>query len=485
MGTLAKPPRRLHHSRYAAAVSTARHQPSALRDPITLDAGDLIAAARRGKLVLYLGAGVSAAEPTLGPMGSTVADKLRGTVASMLACDETTLSGDTLEDLAERVAASGGAQLGALRALAVEVCRFRDLQPNYSHRAVARLMDEGLAHVITTNWDCAIEQAGMAIGLTISPITNDLDNQTAHAGIPLYKVHGTATRPDGLRITNAEVNQPLDWAVAQTRTYMSSGTTVFAGLGTVGSYVADPIIKILREWSGYSDSVRIAAPDFPAAWRAILGNSAEGAHVPMHADDFFDNLLRAIVREALTTATTSARLLAQAESWAKPILDEVVALEHELGSHAADPILAWWRGCGIPSSSGTPFILTEGGVNALLAVGYIAQTGGGLHFETHGGTLIATTDDEYVEIINWPGAHVAEVSARATEHALWRSESGVFRDGRPTCFAVSGARGRFPSLIAEPDIATGDAHRDDIAGESARPVRLVSVEDAVQGRLAP
>ncbi len=426
---------------------------------------------------------MSAAEPTLGPMGTAVADKVRAAVAEMLNCDEADLSEDTLEHLASKVAALGGDRLAALRTLAVDVCGFRDLQPNYSHRAVARLMLEGLAHVITTNWDCAIEIAGMSIALTVAPITSDLDNQRARAGAPLYKVHGTATRPETLRITQEEVDQPLDWAIAQTRSHMSSGVTVFAGLGTVGNYVSDPIEKILSEWASYAESVRIASPTLPDTWSAILGASGEDAHIAMYADDFFDDLLRAIVRDGLLTASAQARTLAGVEEWAKPILDEVQAIRDTAAPHPAEPILAWWRGCSVPSNDGRPFILSTEGTNTILAVGHIAHDSGGLRFEGHGRTFSALTDREYVEILHWPGAHVSAVMKRAEAHAADRAENGAFRDARPVTYAVVGAIGEFPSRFAESDIATGNVDPHDIAGSTAGPIHLVSVEHVVQGRL--
>jgi hypothetical protein len=82
------------------------------------------------RLVLYIVAGVSAAPPSNRPMGSGVADRLRHPAAAMLGCGVEDLAGETLEEIASKVAALGAEQLARLRSLAATSYDFAGLEPN-------------------------------------------------------------------------------------------------------------------------------------------------------------------------------------------------------------------------------------------------------------------------------------------------------------------------------------------------------------------
>lgn len=228
----------------------AAYSPRTLGDAPQEGVVPLIEKARTRRLVLYIGAGVSAAAPSNGPMGSLVADRLRATAAEILGCSADSLSDCTLEELAEQVEAVGYDEITRLRQLAGEAFDFAGMMPNYAHRAIALLMREGMVRVITVNWDCAIERAGLQVGVSIAPITSVITAQATTSEVRLYKVHGTATDPASLKITRADVDKPDTWAVAEVQSALTNGTVVFAGLATVGDYVSSPIERILADWAG-------------------------------------------------------------------------------------------------------------------------------------------------------------------------------------------------------------------------------------------
>ena len=124
----------------------------------------LVQAAKQRRLVLYLGAGISMGPPSCGPAGPAVADVLRPFAARMINVDESDLTGLSLEELSQRVAHEATDRMDDLRARAAEAFDFRGIAPNFGHEAVALLMRERLAEVITVNWDCGVEQAGVVAG---------------------------------------------------------------------------------------------------------------------------------------------------------------------------------------------------------------------------------------------------------------------------------------------------------------------------------
>src|ERR1035441_5755521 len=72
----------------AEAVTPVRHQGRPLSEEPATEIAALARAAAQRRLVIYAGAGLSAAPPACGPTGWGVADRLRRPVATMLGIDE-------------------------------------------------------------------------------------------------------------------------------------------------------------------------------------------------------------------------------------------------------------------------------------------------------------------------------------------------------------------------------------------------------------
>lgn len=455
-----------------------------MSDPTLAGVAQLVEQAKAGRLVLYIGAGVSAGPPSNGPMGAAVADRLRHAAAAMLGCTPGDLANDTLEELASKVATLGDEELSRLRLLAATAYDFAGLEPNYGHHVIAMLMREGLVKAITVNWDCAIEQAGLQIGVAISGITSVIHAQSITTELPLFKVHGCSRSPETLKITRDDVDSPQLWAVAEVQEALTSGTIVFAGLATVGDYVSDPIDQTLRMWAGYASAIRIVAPSMPAEWASVLGMHGDGSHFAATSDVFFDDLLRALMRDCLMHVTARAYNLAALDTWAAPMAVGADCFQAAVQAVPAHLLLNWWRDGVGHTQAGRPFVTDMAGQNALMTVSLLAGLDSRLEAIGRGRRFSVRTPAQYIEIISRPGAHLTEIMPIAHHRAAQRWDDGAYEDSRTISFVVVGAVGRFAAFDAVSDIAGADDLENDIGTEMCGPVRFVSAEDAIQGRLA-
>jgi hypothetical protein len=181
----------MHHPRPAEETSSAAVQTLALR-------------ARAGRLVIYVGAGVSAAEPAALPVGPALAERasewLEGRLAGLGSYDD-----KNLMDLADTVEQQpGGREL--LQEALIELAEFGEADVNYAHRALALLMTEGAVHVLTTNWDDCIER-GAPVGTRLQVIVNDGDFASIR-GPAVLKVHGCASRRGSLLVSTTDLARP-------------------------------------------------------------------------------------------------------------------------------------------------------------------------------------------------------------------------------------------------------------------------------------
>jgi hypothetical protein len=447
----------------------------------------LVQAAKQRRLVLYLGAGISMSPPSCGPTGPAVANVLRPLVARMIEARDEDLDGLSLEELAQKVADRASERLAELRERAAVAFDFRGIAPNFGHEAAALLLREGLVQLISVNWDCGIERAGARAGVAIQGVADLAESiQLSHV-LPLYKVHGCATRPWTLAITQDDVDQPQTWAVGRTQGALADGVVVFVGLGTVGVYVSEPFAELVTAWTPQAASVTIVDPKLSPAWGEALGEEkAQAAHLARSADAFLDELLRAVVRDALDGVELVARDLAQHETWATTMVEGLDAMRTGLDATAADGTLRWWRDGVVETQAGTPFITELAGQKSLMTVAQLAGLDGGA-IEVAGvrGRQTVATAQRYFEIVCRPRDHVSHVQIVARDRVETRRAEGIYTADKPVTVVVADALGEFPSDVAPVDIAGGDEDSADIlAGVEASVIRFVAAEDGVGGRLA-
>jgi len=302
-----------------------------LQEPPDPRVRTLVQAAKQRRLVLYAGAGLSKAPPSGGPTGWDVANRLRAHAARILGVDVSELHECSLEELSKRVAETAPQHLDGLREHAARAFDFRAMEPNFGHEVAALLLREGLIQLISVNWDCGVETAGMRADVRIQGVATPAQRLQLVQELPLYKVHGCATQPRTLALTQAEVDEPQRWAVAQVQNAITGGVVVFVGLGTVGLYVREPVAEVTTIWAADASSVHVVDPELREPWRQSLGDRAEEAHIAMSADAFFDDLLRAVLLDTLDGVDEAAQVLAEHEAWAVDMSDGVRQLRDALG----------------------------------------------------------------------------------------------------------------------------------------------------------
>jgi hypothetical protein len=112
------------------AQQVSRHHPLPLAEQPAPEVFDVARAAYQGRLVLYVGAGLSMASPSCGPRGSDVAGRLRPFVAEILGLSIDQVPDEGLESLALRVERDAAHRLEDLKRRAAEVSEFRAMEPN-------------------------------------------------------------------------------------------------------------------------------------------------------------------------------------------------------------------------------------------------------------------------------------------------------------------------------------------------------------------
>jgi hypothetical protein len=287
-------------------------------------------------------------------------------------------------------------------------------------------------------------------------------------------------------LTRAEVDQPQTWAVALVQNALTAGLVIFVGLGTVGLYVTEPIGELLRVWQADGASVRVVDPFLSDAWRGVLADP-DASHVNMGAIEFVDDLMRAVVKQAIAEAKRSMRPLIEHEPWAAPMEEGFNSLSAGLDAVHGDAVLRWWRDGVIDTAAGKPFITELSGQKALMAVSLVAGSdGGAVTAEGVRGRLCVGTTERYLEIVSRPGEHFSKIEPIARDRVLRRRQEAVYSESKPVTVVVVDAIGTFPARTAPVDIAAGDENdtADLLGGISATVIEFVSAEDAVRGLAA-
>jgi hypothetical protein len=288
-------------------------------------------------------------------------------------------------------------------------------------------------------------------------------------------------------LTRAEVDQPQTWAVALVQNALTAGLVVFVGLATVGLYVTEPIEELFQAWQADVASVRVVDPVLSDAWREVLPDP-DATYIDMGAIEFVDDLMRAVVKQAIAEAKRSMRPLVEHEEWAAPMETGFDSLSAGFDAVHADAVLRWWRDGVIDTAAGKPFITELSGQKALMTVALVAGSDGGpVAAQGVRGRLCVGTAARYLEIVSRPGEHFSKIEPIARDRVLRRRQEAVYSESKPVTVVVVDAIGTFPARYAPVDIAAGDENEtaDDLLdGISATVIEFVSAEDAVRGLAA-
>ncbi len=222
--------------------------------------------------------------------------------------------------------------------------------------------------------------------------------------------------------------------------------------------------------------------------KALAPEIVQNVHIGRRADEFLDELLRAVVRDALNDVQLRIRQLANQDDWAATSVAGFAELRRRFDASTADRVLRWWRDGVVSSTADGRFVTEIPGQQSLMTVAYLAgRDEDEIEVRGTSGRQTVASGKQYFEIMARPGEHINQVQRVARAHLERRLAAGVYSDvTRPITVVVPEAVGRFPSGVAPLDIAAGDETGADIAsGVESVQLRFVGAEAGVQGRLAP
>lgn len=363
----------------------------------------------RGRVAIYAGAGISVAQPTGLPNGSSLAQaiylKLVTAFPSLNGVDQ----GD-LVAIADSVAALPGGG-DALRQTAAHAAEFRTAKPSYGHHLIAYLALEGVIDVLTTNWDTCIERGGDSERLDAVVDQRSLSNGTH---LSVLKVHGCATQPASLLITTNDLQNPPTWAREQTHARLGSAVVIFVGIGDVAGYVRQRIEEAIADVGDVSN-IRVVSPGIvdrwtDSQWASVAPGLATDHRIPETSDRFLELFGAAYVHVALNSHVAA---LADDPQIAGDIRAAISALL------STDPLslLRWARRSAVLTSPGESVLQTSEAARALAALGRLA--GATISFDQH---QALNTGDGPVEVLVATGTVTSrrlelEASNRLQEYA--------------------------------------------------------------------
>lgn len=430
--------------------------------------------AKAGRLVIYAGAGVSAAQPAGLPVGPQLAEKvstwLTRRVSGLRVFDD-----QNLLDVADAVEGqSGGRDL--LQEALTEFAEFGQAEPNFAHRALALLLVEGAASVLTTNWDDCIER-GAPLGTRLQVIVDDADFAQVR-GPAVFKVHGCTSRLGSLLVSTQDLAKPPLWVNTSLAPRLATSTIVFVGIGDIAEYVKVRLRQLL-EIAGLAADLRVVSPSIVVKWSASPWSKLTEANLPedhrigASADAFMDELLRAYVGETLAGLRDDMTVQALAGTDS----DGVYRILSAMGQTDAATLLEWLRSGRLRLKTGEPGD-SDDLRTALLAAGTLTTTPCVL---PAGGWL--ELNGEWIMILVGDGSTSGPRLADAAREKVTNARSqGVVKLTDSVRVVCAGFRGPLtpsaPSIAV--DIVEPPSSADIISGPSAFSVDLLNAVDVLR-----
>lgn len=440
-------------------------------DPAPMNSGQppyavgLAEVARKGRLAIYTGAGLSRALPSEIPDGAEVSrrchqrlsDALGGVVLDDVDPSDLTAVADAMSAL------DNGTE--TLRQTAVKVADFTSAPSNFSHEILALLLLDGATVVITTNWDDCIERAGG--DERILAVVSDLDRREIQTPA-LLKVHGCATRPNTALITTEELATPPDWARDEVNARLADSQTVFVGIGDIAGYVRSRIEEA-KSAVGADGAVFVVSPGIrsnwdSSQWSELVPELPEERRLAATSDEFLDHLAAAYVRGALSEigeALQPEESLSAAFHAAKAAFEEATSVQ----------ALRWLRSYSVKRTPGESVLKQQSLPRALIAVGRLC--GGGVAFDADG---LAVGEDGQYELLVGVGTVSSGEFRREAERRTTRYRSAGSSE-IPT-FLVAGCLGRLDEASKlEGNVLDQIDASDVLAGPTVVEPRYVHAED--------
>lgn len=438
----------------------------------------LVGQARASEVVLYVGAGVSIGSGL--PSGAKLAELVYAK-ASASGVDLTGISATNLLAVADAAEAANEGDPSVIQEIALGVADFTQAPPAATHVALALLLLEGAALVMSTNWDTCIERAAPS-NEPIAPIVTD-DDRMSTRGVSLFKVHGCARRPNTALVTSNQLAATPIWASSELSAKLSHASVVFVGIGDVAPYVALRIEKLIAQM-GSAENVSVVSRSIvskwsKSEWAKVASNLAESHKIPADAEDFLDDFLRAWVQHCFE------RLREISTGLGNPDLHVALgALLTTLVEDTAPNVLAWLRRSWAIPTAGRSAVHDPHSHEALLALASWTK-GDSIAKVPHSGP--AQSNRGAIDIHIQPGTPGPVVAKVARARVAAYRTSGVLSPDDPVTVLCSGQIGPLePSTHAllEQNVVAAEDAGNVITGPELGPVGLVAAHAVLEGSIA-
>ncbi len=439
----------------------------------------LLGQARAGEVVLYVGAGVSVGSGL--PSGARLSELVYEKVVAAGGVNLDGVSRTDLLAVADAAELANGGDPGVVQEIALAVADFDHAQPSAPHEALALLLVEGAAAVMSTNWDTCIERAAPPGESIASIVTND--DRMGFRGVGLLKVHGCARRPSTALVTSRQLAETPIWASTEMEAKLSHASVVFVGIGDVAPYVAVRLQKLV-ELLGSVQNVSVVSRSIvsrwdESQWASVVEDLAESHKIESSAEDFLDDFLRAWVLHCFDRLTAISTGLADAA-----LTTALHALLDTLRSANAPQVLGWLRRSALGMPAGTSAAHHSRTHEALLALAALTA-GDSIAQVPHAGP--ARSSKGQVDLHIQPGVSGPEAAKAARARVQTYRTDGLLEPDELVTVLCSGQIGPLaPSTHEqlEQDVAGAEEVGNVLSGPAVGPVKLLAAHSVLEGNVA-
>lgn len=431
------------------------HEGAPVSCPVSAAVLAVLAAAKDGKLVLCVGAGLSVAADACLPTGARLGELLDERLNGRLAGYESPQDPKNLIAVAD-AAADLVDGLAALQAEVLELADFKTASPNYGHQALALLLAEGALTALSWNWDTCIERSIPAGELLEVARTNDDADNLAQP--QLAKVHGCATMRPTLLITSEQLDKAPVWTEQAFAERIRGSAMVFVGIGDVADYAKRRIKDLLDEFS--PPDVRVVSQSIKrswleSVWAELLPSLPEARRIEEDADSFLDDLARAWARELTDRdRADSAGVRAGVRAGVNRVLDAV-------GELTAVDLIQWCRASIIRPEMGASAVRATNTGDVVLAAGVLAA-----HADRSVNVprpACCAIGDELIELLVLRDrASAADVQREARRRAEELSSKEYLPEGRVRFLIGGTVVGALSESGETPDVLAGPIDPEDV-----------------------
>ncbi len=428
-------------------------------------------------LTIVVGAGISSSPPTNLPLAHEIAQKLKSDlISSGLAVNVADANGDDLLDVVDKAIKSIG-DLEPIQLKIIELFpEFKTALPNYSHKAVALLLAEGVL-VLSINWDTCIERVAQDTNVEMVACRNREEFQGAGSSARIPKLHGCAAIHSSLVVSSKQLEGAPWWAGYQLGAAIENSFVTFVGIGSLASYIRKTIDGIINE-TNRTKNVCVVATSISNDWKDTL--IPQESLFSMSCESFLDAILRAITNDRLATVFS----LTTRNGSEPPITDidlEILMRDtvNFIKQFPADAIWLWLRRGVFPQGYGS-VILDSVFENCILALTLISSVSPLLSIDVRGSVVSIQSSDFLIEFALARQITRSDILVQQKRSSLIVNRKANLLS-RSTKYLVlcQGYLGSLPKREMHKCIVDDQDIHDQIDGDTALPDDWVSLEQII------